>query len=138
MAARTTKRSTATGAGRAVLIDSNLIIYAFRPEYPAVQQFLEDRDVFVSAISCVEVLGFHRLSDRDRIEFEAFFRTAEILPIEMDIIDGAISLRQQRRMSLGDAIVAATAIARDMTLATRNMKDFRWIEGLPLYDPLDE
>ena len=120
-----------------MLIDSNLIIYSFRPEYPELQQFLEDRDVFVSAITCVEVLGFHRLNDRDRTEFEAFFQTAAILSIEPNIIDGAIALRQQRRMSLGDAIVAATAIVHDLTLATRNVRDFQWIESLPLYNPLE-
>lgn len=39
-------------------------------------------------------------------------------------------------MSLGDAIIAATALVHDLTLVTRNLDDFRWIAGLRLLDPL--
>ncbi len=39
-------------------------------------------------------------------------------------------------MSLGDAIIAATALEHYQTLVTRNIKDFDWIEGLKVIDPL--
>jgi predicted nucleic acid-binding protein len=41
-------------------------------------------------------------------------------------------------MSLGDAIVAGTAITYDRTLATHNTDDFRWIEEIKVLDPLPE
>jgi hypothetical protein len=40
-------------------------------------------------------------------------------------------------MSLGDALVAGTALARGLTLVTRNVEDFRWIQGLSLLNPFD-
>ena len=49
----------------------------------------------------------------------------------------AIALRQQRRMGLGDAIIAATAIVHNLTLVTHNTEDFRWIANLELLDPLE-
>jgi predicted nucleic acid-binding protein len=52
------------------------------------------------------------------------------------VIDEAIRLRQLRKISLGDSIVAATAIARHLTLATHNTDDFSWISGLALIDPM--
>jgi len=50
----------------------------------------------------------------------------------------AIQFRQQQSMSLGDAIIAATALEHHQTLATRNIKDFDWIDGLKVINPLNE
>jgi predicted nucleic acid-binding protein len=47
-----------------------------------------------------------------------------------------IRLRQQKKMSLGDAIVAATALERGSELWTANDADFAHIEGLRLHNPL--
>ena len=60
--------------------------------------------------------------------------TTEIFPT-VAIINRAVSLRQQRKMSLGDALIAATAMVEGLPLATRNIKDFRWIDGLTLVEP---
>ncbi len=38
-------------------------------------------------------------------------------------------------MSLGDSVVAATALVHDLTLATRNARDFAGIAGLRVVDP---
>jgi len=39
-------------------------------------------------------------------------------------------------MSLGDALIAATALHHDLMLTTRNTEDFVNIAGLKLRDPL--
>ena len=41
-------------------------------------------------------------------------------------------------MSLGDALIAATALELGLTLVTHNVRDYRWIAGLELLDPLAE
>ena len=61
-----------------------------------------------------------------------------MLAMEMDVLERAVSLRQQRKMSLGDAIIAATALVHDLTLVTRNVDDFRWIADLRLLNPFDD
>ena len=81
------------------------------------------------------MLGFHRLHPDDRASFESFFRAAEILPLTDPVVQEAIRLRQQRKMSLGDSIIAATALQHRRTLVTRNTDDFRWIADLSLLDP---
>jgi len=40
-------------------------------------------------------------------------------------------------MGLGDAIVAATALAHRLTLVTRNIGDFSWIQNLDLINPFE-
>ena len=39
-------------------------------------------------------------------------------------------------MTLGDAIVASTAVEHGRVLVTRNTEDFRWISEIKLLDPL--
>ncbi|HEX8213011.1 MAG TPA: type II toxin-antitoxin system VapC family toxin [Longimicrobium sp.] len=119
-----------------MLLDSNIIIYAAQPQHAALRVFTLERSPAVSVISLIEVLGFHRLHPDDRALFESFFRAAEILPLTDSVVQEAIRLRQQRKMSLGDSIVAATALQHRRTLVTRNTDDFRWITDLSLLDPL--
>ncbi|MBU6362138.1 MAG: type II toxin-antitoxin system VapC family toxin [Chloroflexi bacterium] len=83
------------------------------------------------------VLGFHRLTLYERAHFEAFFDAATILPLTQPILDQAVRLRQIKRMSLGDALVAATCLVHHLTLVTRNTADFDWIVGLKLLNPFD-
>jgi toxin FitB len=121
-----------------MLLDSNIIIYSSRQEYPEMETFLTSENIFVSAISRVEVLGYHNLPTAQKLELEIFFQTTKTFPVSSEVIDVAVSLRQQRKMSLGDAIIAGTAIAHDKTLVTRNVRDFQWIEELRLYNPIND
>lgn len=103
-----------------MLIDSNIIVYATKPEYAILRQLIADNAPVVSAVSYVEVLGYHRLTHEERRHFEAFFAATLILPLSRMVLDQAIKLRQLRKMTLGDALVAATALTYGLTLVTRN------------------
>jgi hypothetical protein len=119
-----------------LLLDSNIIIYSVDPAYARLQQFIAENSTAVSAISYLEVLGFHRIAEADRLSFERFFQSARLLPINRQVLARAVLLRQERRMSVGDALIAATALVHRVPLVTRNTADFNWIPGLQLVDPL--
>ena len=119
-----------------MLLDSNIVIYAAEPEHADLLHYLERQHKAVSSVTLVEVLGFHRLEEYQKHFFEGFFQSVDILPLTEETVDIAIELRQQRRMGLGDAIIAATALAHNQTLMTRNTRDFRWIDNLDLYNPI--
>jgi hypothetical protein len=118
-----------------MLLDSNIIIYAIQPGYPDLRRFIRDHSPAVSAVSYVEVLGYHRLTEQERKHFEMFFAAATVLPISDAVLNQAVRLRQARKMALADALVAGTALAHGLTLVTRNTKDFEWVKGLSLLDP---
>ncbi|PSQ68784.1 MAG: PIN domain nuclease [Bacteroidetes bacterium QH_1_64_81] len=120
-----------------MLLDSNLIIYASRPAHSALRAFIARQVPFVSAVSKVETLGYPDLTEEEKQFLEAFFDAAEMLPVSQPVITQAIQLRQQRRMSLGDALIGGTALSRDLRLATHNTEDFAWVEELEIIDPLD-
>ena len=119
-----------------ILLDSNIVIYSAEPEYADLQQLVEEQDTAVSIASYIEVLGFRRLDDYRKRFFEEFFRSIEVIHLTTEIADRAIGLRQQRRIELGDAIIAATTLVHSIPLLTRNIGDFRWVENLDVHDPL--
>lgn len=58
-----------------------------------------------------------------------------ILPTNQSVIEQTIALRQVKKIGLGDALIAATAIVNNLTLISRNISDFKNIEGLSLINP---
>ena len=121
-----------------ILMDSNLIIYVTSGQYPELTSWFLDNAPSASAVSMVEVLGFHSLKSSEKAELERFFsRLNVIYPIAQEF-HRAIELRQKHAMSLGDALIAATALNHGLTLATHNTKDFGWIKSLEVIDPLEE
>ena len=120
-----------------MLIDSNIPIYASRQQNTTLLGFISSIPYrSASVVSYVEALGYHRLIEAERIFLEVFFRETEILPLSDTIAQQAVRLRQQRRIGLGDSIIAATAMVHSLALVTHNTEDFRWITGLELLDPL--
>jgi len=80
-----------------ILLDSNIIIYALEPAFPAIQAWVATIAPAASAISRIEVLGFHGLTRVKEVHIDQFFAAAAILPIDDLIIDRAILLRRVRR-----------------------------------------
>ncbi|HEY9608270.1 MAG TPA: type II toxin-antitoxin system VapC family toxin [Allocoleopsis sp.] len=120
-----------------MLLDSNIIIYATQPENAWLREFIAEHEPAVSALSYVETLGYHRLTEMECQLLEEFFAVSLMLPISQPVLAQAVTLRQTRRMTLGDAIIAGTALTHDLILVTRNVDDFRWIEGLQLLNPFE-
>lgn len=120
-----------------MLLDSNTIIYAIKPEFAKLRTFIAKNNPAISAISYIEVLGYHKLTVMDERDFVEFFNTAKIIPISQLIIDQAVLLRKRRKMSVGDSIISATAMVNNLILVTANTVDFQWIENLTLINPLE-
>lgn len=118
-----------------ILLDSNLLIYSVQQEHSALRQWILDIQPAYSIISKVEVLGYWNLSTEQAVAISNVFKPMHELSLSSSQCDQAIALRQHRKMSLGDALIAATALDCEIPLATRNTKDFEWISGLQLINP---
>ena len=64
-----------------------------------------------------------------------FMELANIIEIDKAIIDACIELRKCKKIKLPDAIIAATALANNLILISRNTKDFEDISGLTCINP---
>nr|WP_295934791.1 type II toxin-antitoxin system VapC family toxin [uncultured Dyadobacter sp.] len=64
-----------------------------------------------------------------------FVGDAVVLDLKQEIRFKTAELRQNFRIKLPDAIIAATALVHDLTLLTNNVKDFMVIKGLRMENP---
>ena len=119
-----------------MLLDSNILIYGVTQQYRGLlEPYIKNTDNAVSLVSKLEVLGFHRLIESDKVEFTDIFSSLKVIDIHTTFVEMAIGFRQRKSMSLGDALIAATALEQGLPLVTRNTDDFKWIAGLQLVNP---
>lgn len=121
-----------------ILLDSNTLIYAISPDYQNVRDCMSEFKWCASKISIVEVLGYHKMTPSEKELFYPLFDKIHFYAIDDPIIQQATKLRQTKKMSLGDAIISATAIVHRLPLMTRNSRDFEWIDNLTLINPFDK
>jgi predicted nucleic acid-binding protein len=69
-----------------MILDNNIIIYSTKPEYDFLREFIAENSPLVSAVSYVEVLGYHKLADEEKELLEEFFDSTQILPISKEVI----------------------------------------------------
>lgn len=105
-----------------LLLDTNILIDVLRGEARALAWLdLQERPK-ISVISWIEVLVSCRAGESDRVEawLESFAR----LPLDDAIALESVRLRQRHGLKIPDAIILATARCADLSLATRNSRDF--------------
>ena len=121
------------------LIDTNVVIDALGDVMPEdIKQKIIKLPPIVSAVTYMETLGWHQANASQLRILQRFMDVATILPIDRPVIETTVRLRQQKKIGLGDAIIAATAIVHNMVLVTRNVSDFKSINNLIVFNPWEE
>ncbi|MGA1864224.1 MAG: PIN domain-containing protein [bacterium] len=59
-------------------------------------------------------------------------------PVDEVIAGKCIDLRRHRQIKLADAVIAATALVHGLSLATRNVEDFKGIDALVVVNPFND
>lgn len=118
-----------------ILIDTNTLVYIAQGRVPDSDWQTPTPKAY-SLISKLETLGYHKLPTGEMHRLNQMFGSMQSLPITDEIIERAIGIRQLRKISLGDSVIAATGLTHDLKLWTNDTKDFSGIESLKLYNPL--
>lgn len=119
-----------------MVIDSNIIIYAAYPQNQYLRNFIAQNDCVISTISIIETLGYHKITQQETANLSLIISQATIIDLTRDIVDLSVKIRVPGKVSLPDAVIAATAIYHNIALATNNTNDFKNITGLKLINPL--
>lgn len=121
-----------------IVIDTDILIDAGRRiqlaiDYLHVQE--QQYSLTISSITQLELLVGGRNKTEQR-KIERFLRRFRIIKINETITDIAVDLVRQYRLSHGlmiaDAFIAATAISLTAPLASKNQRDYRFINQLQL------
>ena len=125
--------------GRKVVVDSNIIIYLSKGELDIGDVSEKYDDFYISIITYLEVLGF-QFKDKGEMEIiKELLSNFEMININPEIAENVISIRQQKKIKLPDAIILATAQFLGCDLLTRNVKDFlNVVEGINIVNPFEE
>jgi predicted nucleic acid-binding protein len=130
-----------------ILADTNLLseLPRRRPNARVLRWFAEQETVHVSVITIEELtFGVARSTPLARARLGRWLDALlEARPIVLDVTPAiarasgelrAAREAQGRRVAQADMLIAATALAHGLTLATRNTKDFDGC-GVALFDP---
>lgn len=117
-----------------ICLDTNIIIYLGNGTLS--DTIIGDTPLCYASITAIEALGYPVILSAEEQRIGELLATMMEMALSPAIIQAAIRLRQLRKMSLGDAIVAATAIEHQAVLWTANTDDFTGIDRLTLYNPL--
>jgi len=122
-------------------IDTNILIYHINGHLTKnAEKFLLDtlkQGAYISIISRIETLGWSGHTDESLRLTQKFLDKFIECPLERDIAETCITLRQNFRIKLPDAIIAATALSLRLPLMTRNVHDFKAITSLQAINPFD-
>jgi tRNA(fMet)-specific endonuclease VapC len=123
------------------MLDTDICSYVLKRSNPAVLKQLQGvalEDVCISSITKAELLYGVEISPRkqtDGIAVDAFLRHIEVLDFPADAAAHYADIRadlKRRGAMIGahDLFIAAHARARNMTLVTNNIREFRRVRGL--------
>jgi len=134
------------------LLDTNVPSELTRPKpEPQVEKWLDDADdaqLFFSAVSIGEVFkGLTILpQSKRRLELQRWIDETlrpwfgtRILPVSESIAErwGVLAGQRQlkgRPLKVADGLIAATALEHDLTIVTRNVRDFAGL-GVSVFNP---
>lgn len=117
------------------LLDTNTVIDFANRLLPKTAVVTIAHQSSISFITRIELLAWPHLNDLDKIVYEKFISAAYVYGCEEPIILKTIEIRKQFKLKLPDAMIAATALVNNLTLLTRNLKDFKNIANLSTIDP---
>jgi hypothetical protein len=118
-----------------ICFDTSIIIYIGNGTLN--EEIIGSDPICYASITFIEALGYSEILSAEEQRITKFLATITEISLSETIIRTATRLRQLNKMTLGDSIIAATALENGKVLWTANIDDFKHIEGLELINPLN-
>jgi predicted nucleic acid-binding protein len=88
--------------------------------------------MFYSKITRKELLSIAGISDAEKKEYLLDY--VRLIGISSEIASRAAELIDEYGIEVSDALLAATALNKKLILTTRNLKHYKMIEGIEIYN----
>lgn len=115
------------------LIDTNILIYhtsGSQVTTDFITNLIANHSFNISILTKIEFLGWDRHTPEGFEKCKKLVETATSYPVDESTANKAIDLKRGKKIKLADAVIAATAILNNLKLVTKNVDDFKMIEGL--------
>lgn len=115
-------------SGKEILVDTNIILHLINGSEDLVT-FLEGKDVFISFITELELLGYKGISAKQETQIVELLDDCSIISMNKLIREKYIFIKRNYNVKLPDAIIIATAMAFDMPIISAD-KDFKRVKEI--------
>ncbi len=124
-----------------ILCDTNILIEVYRDNAKIIETLKQigQDNIAISDVTCAELL----YGARDKKELQIIRKDLNkliILPIQTSISNLAVELVEKyalsHKLSLPDALIASTSIIHNIEIYTLNIKDFKFVKNVSLYDSI--
>ncbi|MDP3641667.1 MAG: type II toxin-antitoxin system VapC family toxin [Bacteroidota bacterium] len=112
--------------GNNILLDTNIVLYLLNGEETLIP-LLEEKNLFLSFITQLELLGNRNIEPNDILKIKQFISECTVIDISPGIKEFTISIRQKYSVKLPDCIIMATSLWLNMPLITAD-QDFKKID----------
>lgn len=124
--------------GKKYLIDTNAVIdFCNGKMLENGRNLLLGINPEISIVTNIELFATKNISLQEYELLERFVAFSTVHDVNKGLIEKTINIRQNYKIKLPDALIAATALANNLTLISRNTKDFEGIEDLSFINPYD-
>lgn len=123
-----------------ILCDTNILIEFYKNNPQVVQELRQigPGQLAVSAITQAE-LCFGALNKAELKKIKRHLSLLVQVPLDVSVSTIFLQLMESyslsHKLTIPDALIAATALVHNLELYTLNVKDFRYISNLNLYQP---
>ncbi|MBU0558708.1 MAG: type II toxin-antitoxin system VapC family toxin [Bacteroidetes bacterium] len=101
--------------GNSILVDTNIVLYLLGGDKTIIP-LLQDKQLFVSFITQLELLSFKNLTKNQIIKIEKFLSECTIVDINSKIKEHTINIRRKNLIKLPDCIIIATSLYLNVPL----------------------
>lgn len=122
-----------------ILVDTNILIEIYRDNQSIIERVrhIGQGNIAISAVTSAELI-FGARNKKEMQVIQKDLKKLTVINIEADISVRFIQLIENfslsHKLSLPDALIAATAICRNLPFYTLNIKDFIFIKEIELIE----
>jgi len=101
--------------GIKLFVDTNIVLYLLSGD-TTIEELLQNKSVYISFITQLELLGYKNISNDEEKLIEQFIDNCTIVDINNQIKQVVIDIRKNYKVKLPDSIIMASSIHLEIPL----------------------
>ena len=117
-------------SGDNFILDTNIVLLLLNGD-KTLSNLLDGKNLYISFITEIELLGYHKISKKEKQEIKRFIDDCIVIDMNNDIKQHVIDIRMKYNPKLGDCFIAGTVLYVDLPFITSD-KGFNKMNELNL------